>query len=76
MPRKHPFVAPKIVRWITVEEASAFLQVSPEALRARLRRAARRAPDGGIEADVDGMRGRKLGASWRITFGARWTEPT
>jgi len=76
MARRIPFVAPKTVRWTTVEEAAAFFGLKPHALRARLRRAARRSVDGGIEADIDGVRGRKFGTSWRVALGARWVEPT
>lgn len=75
MPRRQPFAAPTIVKWMTVEEAAPTMSVTPEALRARLRRNARRAPDGGIEADIDGLRARKFGRSWRIVLGARWSEP-
>lgn len=76
MPKKRPFIRAATVRWISVEEAAEFMGTNALALRARLRRAARRAPDGGIEADVDGIRGRKLGNSWRVVLGARWLEPT
>lgn len=76
MPRKRAFVRAETVRWITVEEAAEFMGTNALALRARLRRAARRAPDGVVEADVDGIRGRKLGNSWRVVLGARWLEPS
>lgn len=70
------FVRAATVRWISVEEAAEFIGTNALALRARVRRAARRAPDGGIESDVDGIRGRKLGNSWRVVLGARWLEPS
>lgn len=72
MPRKRPFVRAETVRWISVEEAAEFIGTNAVALRARLRRA----PDGGVEADVDGIRGRKLGTTWRVVLGARWLEPS
>jgi hypothetical protein len=63
-----------VAKWFTVEEAAVFLNTNPNALRARLRRGARRASDGGVEANFDGMRGKKLGVSWRVAFSSRWLE--
>ena len=62
------------VKWLTVEEAAVFLNTNPSALRARLRRGARRGRDGGVEANFDGVRGKKLGVSWRIAFSSRWLD--
>ncbi len=65
-----------LVKWLTVDEAAAFLNTNPIAFRARLRRCARRARDGGVEANFDGIRAKKLGASWRVAFSSQWTtEP-
>lgn len=75
MAKKRAFFRPEVVRWITVEEAAEFIGTNPLALRARLRRAAGRASDGGVEADIDGIRGRKLGNSWRVVLGASWMDP-
>jgi hypothetical protein len=62
-------------RWTSIAAAAAVLGLTPEALRKQLERRAVRAPDGGIEADLDGVRARKLGRTWRVTLGIRWTEP-
>lgn len=63
-------VAP--ARWLRVREAAELLSMSEEALRRALERRATRAPDGGIEADYDGVRGRKLGRTWRVCLSERW----
>lgn len=63
-------------RWMTVVSASEILDLSPEALRRTLERHAVRAPDGGTEAHVDGVRARKFGRLWRVQFSERWSvEP-
>ena len=41
-------------------------------IRASLERHAVRAPDGVIEATIDGVRARKLGRLWRVAFSERW----
>ena len=61
-------------RWLVVEEAAVFLSLSPDALRKSLERAAVRVADGGIEAHLDGVRGRKLGRRWRVQMSAAWSE--
>jgi hypothetical protein len=61
------------LRWFTVRAAAEILALTCEALRKQLERNARRAPDGGIEAELDGVRGRKFGRLWRVSFGDRWT---
>jgi hypothetical protein len=48
------------------------LSVSPEALRKQFERRARQVPDGGTEADVDGVRARKFANRWRVSFGQAW----
>lgn len=63
-------------RWLTVREAAAHLGYGVVSLRRLLDRHARRAPDGGVEAALDGLLGKKLGRSWRVTLGARWQPPS
>jgi hypothetical protein len=63
-------------RWLTVREAAAHLGYGVVSLRRLLDRHARRAPDGGVEAALDGLIGKKLGRSWRVTLGARWQPPS
>lgn len=58
--------------WMSLARAAAALDMSAPALRRALERRARRAPDGGIEAEIDGVRGRKLGHLWRVQLGERW----
>jgi hypothetical protein len=55
-----------------IEEAATFLSMTEGALRKALERGAKRAPDGGTEAQFDGVVGRKLGRRWRVRLGARW----
>ena len=59
-------------------EASSLLarrdRALPDALRKQLERHVERAPDGGIEATLDGVRARKFANRWRVCFGSRWTE--
>lgn len=62
------------IRWYTPRDAAALLSVSPEALRKRLERHAFAAADGGTEAQIDGVRGRKFGNQWRVALGPSWTE--
>ena len=52
------------------------LDLTPEALRRTLERRAARAPDGGVEAHVDGVIGRKLGRLWRVLSTERWVIPS
>ena len=63
-------------RWLTVREAAAHLGYGVVSLRRLLDRHARRAPNGGVEAALDGLLGKKLGRSWRVTLGARWQPPS
>ena len=59
-------------RWVSVAVAAAFLGLPPRSLRRALERASARAPDGGVEALVDGVRGRKFGHLWRVQFAESW----
>jgi hypothetical protein len=61
-------------RWYPLRDAARMLCVSPAALRKLLERRVRRAVDGGTEAIVDGVHGRKFGNRWRVSFDKAWTE--
>jgi hypothetical protein len=53
--------------WLTIEAAAKLVGVSPEALRARCRRAARRR-DRQVVAELGmGIIARKFGRSWRLS---------
>ncbi len=62
-------------RWLSIQSASEVLGMSSGALRKILERNARQGQDGVTEADVNGVRGRKLGRLWRVTLSAGWTDP-
>jgi hypothetical protein len=59
-------------RWLSVANAAAYLDLTPTALRRALERRAVRSGDGRVEAEVDGVRARKLGRLWRVQFDERW----
>ncbi len=59
--------------WYTLRDAARILCVTPAALRKQFERHVRRAPDGGTEAIIDGVRGRKFANRWRVCFGKPWT---
>jgi hypothetical protein len=59
-------------RWLSVANAAAYLDLTPSALRRTLERRAVRSGDGQVEAEVDGVRARKLGRLWRVHFDERW----
>ena len=65
-----------LVRWYTVREAAEVLGLTPEALRKQLERRQARTADGGTEAEIDGVRARKFGRLWRVSFGSGWTGQT
>ena len=54
--------------YLTIERAAQALQLSPEALRARCRRAARRKGKDIVAELGDGIVAVKFGRSWRIRF--------
>jgi NAD+--asparagine ADP-ribosyltransferase len=66
--------APTPLYWYALREAADILDVSPEALRRKLERRVQHAADGVKEARVDGIRARKFGNHWRVSFGKAWTE--
>lgn len=59
-------------RWSSLRAAAEFLDLTPGGLRKTLERRAARAPDGGTEAIIDGVRARKFGRVWRVQFTERW----
>jgi hypothetical protein len=63
------------VRWVSVQSAADILGLTSAALRKSLDRRATRVADGGIEAELDGVRGRKFGRLWRVTLSAAWMVP-
>jgi hypothetical protein len=63
------------VRWISVQAAAEILGLTSAALRKSLDRRAVRSADGGIEAELDGVRGRKLGRLWRVALSPAWAVP-
>ena len=65
---------PMVLRWYALRDAAMMLSVTPSALRKQFERRAVRARDGGTEATVDGVRGRKFANRWRVSFGRPWTE--
>jgi hypothetical protein len=62
------------LRWYPLREAAEILSVSREALRKQFERKAYVAPDGGVEADIDGVRARKFANRWRVSFGDAWRQ--
>ena len=63
---------PVRVQWLPLRDVAVILSMSDEALRKKLERHARKAPDGVVEAELDGIRGRKFGRSWRVLLSERW----
>lgn len=57
--------------WVSVETAAMSLDTTPDALRKRLNRAARRDRHG-VHADLNGIEGRQIGGSWRLRFSGVW----
>jgi hypothetical protein len=65
---------PAATRWVSVQTAADLLGMTAAALRKALDRRSIRTPDGGIEAELDGVRGRKLGRLWRVSLGPAWSS--
>ena len=61
--------------WMTVDQASVFLQLPCVTLRRTLERNARKLPEGGIASHVDGISARKIGRLWRVWLDSGWTNP-
>lgn len=68
--------SPAPLRWISLQSAADLLGLTAAALRKSLDRRSVRTSDGGIEAEIDGVRARKLGRLWRVTLSCAWTVPT
>ena len=49
--------------------AAEALGEDPESFRKKLQRASKRAGDGVVEAEFDGIKARKLGRSWKVHLG-------
>jgi hypothetical protein len=64
----------KPLRWFPLRDAAATLGVSADALRKQLERNVTRARDGGVEAQIDGVRARKFANRWRVSFGEAWCD--
>jgi hypothetical protein len=62
--------------WVSIKTAAEFLDMSPNALRRSIERHVVRAPDGGMEANIDGVRARKLAGRWRVKLSAAWLVDT
>ena len=67
---------PAQTRWISLPAAADLLGLTATALRKSLDRRSSRSKDGGIEVELDGVRGRKLGRLWRVTLSLAWTVPS
>ncbi len=66
---------PSTGSWRSIEASARILGVPTITLRRLIGRSARRAPDGSVEACVDGIRARKLGRHWRVWLHPSWTGP-
>lgn len=62
--------------WLSVEDASRVLGVTPLNLRRKLEARARRTEGGVIEATLEGAIGRKWGRLWRVALDQGWLEPS
>jgi hypothetical protein len=60
--------------WMPLRAAAWRLGMSPGSLRKALERRAKRTPDGGIEAELDGLRARKLANRWLVSLGPYWAR--
>jgi hypothetical protein len=63
-----------MLRWYKLNDSAERLATSVDALRRQFERRAHKAPDGVTEAVIDGVRARKFGKQWKVTFGERWTD--
>jgi hypothetical protein len=60
--------------WMSVDEAAAILGVPTVTFRRAIERNARKRPDGGIDAKIDGVTARKWGRLWRVLLDADWMK--
>jgi len=63
-----------VARWMPVIEAANHLGVTEVTLRRLLERNAKKAPDGAVQARVDGLTARKVGRLWRVWLGPSWAN--
>jgi hypothetical protein len=68
--------APLRGSWRPMEEAASFLGIPTITLRRSIERNARKHPEGGTTAQVDGITARKLGRLWRVWLDAGWMNPS
>ena len=61
--------------WLPLRAAATILSVTPDALRKQFERRAQKAPDGVVEARIDGVHARKFGGRWRVALGPQWSQP-
>jgi len=64
-----------LIRWTSLQAAADVLGMTPGALRKILERNARQGHDGVTEAQVCGVRARKLGRLWRVCLSPAWSAP-
>lgn len=60
--------------WRSLEAAAKYLDESSDGLRKKLERVRRIGPDGVVEAELDGLRGRKLGRLWKVKLSEAWED--
>jgi hypothetical protein len=58
--------------WLPLLAAAQHLGESADSLRKKLERAAVKSADGGVEAELDGLRARKLGRLWKVRLSDAW----
>ncbi len=59
--------------WLGIHRAAEVLDEDAESLRKKLERASKRHADGHVEAEINGIRGRKLGHLWKVRLPSGWT---
>lgn len=60
--------------WLGIQRAAELLDEDPESLRKKLERAAKRTPEGHIESEIDGVRGRKFARLWKVQLPLGWAS--
>jgi hypothetical protein len=66
----------RVTASVSVEAAAPRLDLEPDALRARCRRAARRVGDAVVAKLGGGIVAFKFGRSWRVRFPPEWSTHT
>ncbi len=61
--------------WLGIQRAAELLDEDPESLRKKLERAAKRTPEGHVESEIDGVRGRKFARLWKVQLPPGWASP-